>query len=116
MEGLSIKNTTKGKVPSLPFLQIKNKILGNSYELSLVFVGKKRMRRINRETRGKDSSTNILSFELSKKSGEIFICPSHLKGFNIGFLLIHGLFHLKGMAHGSTMERAEEKVRREFGI
>ena len=34
----------------------------------------------------------------------------------IAFLFIHGLFHLKGLTHGSRMERAEKTVRAHFHI
>jgi rRNA maturation RNase YbeY len=64
-------------------------------------------KKINKKNRQKDYVPNILSFEISKKSGEIFICPEKAKtdcqNFGMGykkfvvFLLIHGLLHLKGM-------------------
>ncbi len=46
------------------FRKIKEKVLGKDYELSLVFVGKDRMRRLNKLHRGKDYATDILSFDL----------------------------------------------------
>jgi probable rRNA maturation factor len=123
---LMITNFTKGKLPSLPFLEMKNQVMGKNYELSLVFIGEKRSRKLNQEYRQKDKSGNVLSFPLDKKTGEIFICPvrarREMKSFGrkydnfIGFLFIHGLCHLKGMDHGSTMEKAEEKIRAQFGI
>lgn len=105
---------------------MKNEVMGKNYELSLVFVGEKRSRKLNKEYRQKDKSGNVLSFPLDKKTGEIFICPvrarREMKSFGrkydnfIGFLFIHGLCHLKGMDHGSTMEKAEEKIRAQFDI
>lgn len=122
----SITNKTKSTLPSVPFARIKNKALGEDYSLSLVFVGETTSRNLNYKYRGKNKPTNILSFSLNKKSGEIFITPAvvkkQTKEFNrnfknmLGFLFIHGLMHLKGFDHGSTMERAEEKLRREFNI
>lgn len=126
MESLSITKTVKGKLPGLPFLQIKDAVLGKHYDLSLVFCADHLSRRLNRTYRQKDKPTNILSFTISKNSGEIFInlplSKKQSKKFDrrpdnfIAFLFIHGLFHLKGMDHGDTMERAEEKVRRKFRI
>ena len=123
---LSIHNNTRGKAPSLPFVFMKEAVLGKQYELSLVFIGDTLSRRLNRERRGKDRATNILSFELSKTSGEIFIdlaiakqqCKRFDRSYSnfVAFLFVHGLFHLKGMDHGSTMEKAEEKIRGKFGI
>lgn len=125
-ESLTITNKTKGKLPRLPFLDMKNAALGKNYELSLVFIGERRSRNLNIAYRNKHKSGNVLSFPLDKKTGEIFICPARsrreAKCFDrsyenfIAFLFIHGLLHLKGMDHGSTMERAEEKIRAQFGV
>lgn len=116
----SVSNTTRGKVPSLPFESIKNTVLGKNYELSLVFCGNKLSKRLNKTYREKDKATNILSFPISNPpaggTGEIFINLSHLKGFSIGHLFIHGLYHLKGFDHGDTMERAEKILRKKFKI
>jgi rRNA maturation RNase YbeY len=78
------------------------------------------------EHRGKDYIPNVLSFELDDWSGEAFINPMEAKRQSkefgrtpsnmIAFLYIHALCHLKGMDHGSTMERTEAKFRKEFGI
>lgn len=127
-EAFTLLNKTKGNqlFGRLPFHAMKNKVLGEEYELSLVLVSESEMRRLNRDYHGKDASTNILSFPLSKDAGEIFICPAFAKReahlFDrtpqkyIGFLFIHGLVHLKGFDHGSTMERKEAKFRTEFGV
>ena len=114
----SITNTTRKSIPSSNFIDIKNAVLGKDYFLSLVFINQTKSRKINFTYRKKDKSTNVLSFPLDKKCGEIFICPEIAKkeGLSVGFLFIHGLLHLKGMEHGSTMERAEEKLCKKFGI
>lgn len=116
MVEVTVTNSTKGRYPRLPFTQIKNRVLGKNYELSLVFCGNVLSRRLNRTYRNKDYPTNVLSFSLSENSGEIFINLRRLKGFSIGNLYVHGLFHLKGLDHGATMEQAEEKIRKEFRI
>jgi rRNA maturation RNase YbeY len=123
---LTIVNKTKGKLPRLPFADMKNKALGADYELELIFVGPKEMHHINLTTRGKDKPTNILSFPLDTTSGQIFICPSYAKkeapDFDrpfdnyLAFLFIHGLIHLKGYDHGSTMENEERKIRAAFNV
>ena len=84
--------------------------MGKGYELSLVFCGNSLSRKLNRVYRGKDRPTNVLSFPLSKNSGEIFINLSGLGAFGVLELFIHGLLHLKGMAHGRKMEQAEKKL------
>lgn len=123
-DSFSIRKTTKGKLPRLPFLPIKDAVLGTSYELSLVFIGDIRSRTLNRTHRSKDKPTNVLSFPLSSTSGEIFINPNlarkqaHLFDMTpetfIGKLLIHGMLHLKGYEHGSTMERIEAQFVKKF--
>ncbi|KND47779.1 MAG: putative rRNA maturation factor YbeY [Parcubacteria bacterium C7867-006] len=125
-ETFTITNKTKGALPSVPFAKIKDIAMGKGYSLSLVFIGERRSKKLNGSYRNKNKSTNVLSFTLDKKNGEIFITPAVVKkqtkkfGRNfqnlVAFLFIHGLMHLKGMDHGSTMERAEQKLRKQFGI
>lgn len=122
----SVIRKTKGKLPSLPFVNLKNAVLGKKYQLSVAFVGNKESQKLNKKYRGKNKPTNILSFPLSKTEGEIIICLAEARkdarNFDrtymefIPFLFIHGLFHLKGMSHGSTMEKREAEVRRKFEI
>jgi probable rRNA maturation factor len=121
-----IVNEIKGKLPSLPFAKIKNKILGKKYDLSLVFVGSLKMRRLNKVYRRIDKPTDILSFPIAKNSGEIFICLSESKKEALkfereyknfmAFLFIHGLVHLLGHDHGNKMEKIEEKHRKYFKV
>ena len=125
-ENFTITNTTKSTLPRVPFALIKNAALGKDYSLSLVFIGEKKSQELNKTYRGKNKPTNILSFELNKNSGEIFICMNvarrEAKSFDrkldnfVSFLFIHGLTHLKGYDHGDTMERAEIKLRKKFKI
>ncbi len=118
-EKFSIINKTKGKLVSLPFPRIKDDILGKNYELSLVIATPKISKELNSEYRAKNYPTNVLSFSLEKNSGEIILCPSVIKKEAInfektfteffGFLVIHGMLHLKGMTHGSIMDKQEQK-------
>ncbi len=101
------------------FRSMKEKILGPNYELSVLFIGTKRSKHLNNTYRQKDKPTDILSFPLDKKTGEIYInldCAKkksveHDRTFEnyLNFLFIHGLLHLKGMDHGSKMESEERK-------
>lgn len=113
---VSIKNTTKRATPTLSYQDIKDSILGKKYELSLVFCGNTLSRRLNRTFRGKDKPTNVLSFPLTKSSGEIFINLSQTRVFSVAELFVHGLLHLKGMEHGRTMDQAEAKFLKKFYI
>jgi probable rRNA maturation factor len=97
-----------------------DKVLGKDYELSLVFVGSAFSRKLNRNLRGIDRPTNVLSFNLSEKSGEIFMdlgkIEKEVEKFRMpmkklcAYLFIHGLLHLKGMEHGAKMEKLEHKI------
>lgn len=122
----SIINKTRFTLPCVSFVKIKDEALGLNYSLSLVFIGENQSKKLNFAYRGKNKSTNVLSFSLDKKNGEIFIAPAVIKRQTklfgrkfenlVTFLFIHGLMHLKGLDHGSTMERAEEKLQRRFKI
>lgn len=122
----SINNFTKGKLSRLPFVDYKNEVLGKRYNLTLNFVDAKMIHRLNRDYRQVNKPTDILSFPLNSKTGEIFICRTYAdkkaKLFRrsptnyLSFLVIHGLVHLKGFDHGDIMEAEEEKYRRKFDI
>lgn len=126
MNSVDIMTTTKGKLPNLPFELIKNKVLGKDYMLSLAFIGDKRSHRLNKTYRKKDKPTDVLSFPLDEKSGEIFIntkaIERELKLFGLNkkeltaFLFIHGLLHLKGLDHGSTMGKEEKRLCKLFNL
>ena len=110
----------------MPFAKMAEAVLGNEYDCSLVVVSSKKSRELNRVYRKKDNSTNILSFPLDENEGEIFLDLKKAQMDSvlfdrsyanfIGFLFIHGLFHLKGHIHGTKMENAEKKVRAVFKV
>lgn len=121
-----ISNTTKGSLPRLPFASLKDAVLGKKYELSLVIAGDALSRRLNLQFRDKDKPANVLSFPFTKNEGEIFLNLKRAKieasDFEetytnfVAHLFIHGLFHLKGYAHGSRMESEERKVLKRFNL
>lgn len=122
----SILNATRGGFPNLPFVAFKNAELPRRFELSLVFIGDARSRSLNRRYRRKDAPANVLAFPLGKTSGEIFInlprAHREARRFAmtgdqfVAYLFIHGLLHLKGLRHGSTMEKEERKLLTRFGF
>lgn len=123
---VTVTKTIKKLPPRVKVEEITNAVMGKRYDLSLVYVGEQRAQSLNINYRNKDYTPNILSFPLTKTSGEIFICPNvakkEAKDFNLtysgylNFLLIHGLLHLKGYRHGATMEKLERKYMRDFSI
>jgi probable rRNA maturation factor len=119
-DNFSITQTTKDRIPNLPFFDLKSAALGKSYSLSLVFVGDARSRALNLAYRKKSYIPNVLSFPLDEKTGEIFLNLKQAKRehrkreesyeYFVALLVIHGMLHLKGMLHGSTMEELEQRL------
>jgi rRNA maturation RNase YbeY len=113
-----------GTLPSVPFLSIKEKILGKKYNLTIVFCTPKESQEKNKLYRDKDYPTNILSFPLSDTEGEIYISLSTARKdaskFEMSYLeflhllIVHGALHLKGHDHGSTMEGLEDTYLSQF--
>lgn len=79
-------------------------------ELVIVFVNEREMRKLNQKFRGKDYSTDVLSFSGAQDClGELILCPQVLRRqaklhglttqLELGYYLIHGLLHLLGYDH-----------------
>ena len=125
-DNLTLIAETKGRIPTLPFVDAKNAILGKNYNLSIVFPSVARSTELHIDWKNEGGPANILSFPIAQNVGEIFISleaakKEHAKfGLSyddyIGFLFIHGMLHLKGMDHGAIMETAEAKYCKKFGI
>lgn len=125
-DNLVITNETRINIPVVPFVEIKNAILGKKYELSLVFPNKKTATELHEDWKNKPGPVNILSFPIDKNVGEIFIslhqakteCEKFDRKYDnyVAFLFIHGCAHLKGYTHGNAMEVYEKKIRKKFGI
>lgn len=118
-DNVTVFQETKGKLPRLPFVEMKNTILGKKYELSVIFIGAKKSQTLNSTYRGKNYPTNILSFPFEKNSGEMYIhlakARTDAADFDLTYekfvvkLYVHGLLHLKGLDHSSTMDFEEER-------
>lgn len=125
-KNLTVKRITKGKLPSLPFARMKDEILGKSYELSIAFVDKKTIEQMSKDFKGNKDHKNILSFPLEKNSGEIILnlqtiriqAKDYDKKYHeyLGFLVIHGMLHLKGFVHSSKMNAEENKFVKMFNL
>ena len=110
-------------------------------EVTLVLTDDDEMRELNRTWRGKDSSTNVLSFPVGEPVGEAHGEPSPLgdivlageavieeakvKGIpaadHAAHLVVHGMLHLLGFDHerdadAERMESLETKVLAGLGI
>ena len=72
-ETFSLINSTKATLHEWPFVQMKNAILGEQYELSVAIVSEKKIQELNLIHREKNSPTDILSFPLDEQNGEIYL-------------------------------------------
>lgn len=114
----------KGKLPNLPFLELKNEILGKDYEASISFVDEKTAKKLNKSHRQKDYIPNTLSFPYSHKSGEVFLQLETIylqapefemsKTKYLLYIYIHSLLHLKGLNHSTKMEKLEEEYLQKY--
>ena len=105
----------------------------------MVFVGDAKMRQMNKQYRGKNCTTNVLSFsthdsyciipDSQNELGDIFISLPEAKReakkygwtmqYEIARLALHGFLHLLGYDHvknkaASKMEKIEQKILEHF--
>jgi probable rRNA maturation factor len=102
--------------------------LANTARVTVRYVGEAEGRRLNREFRGKDHATNVLSFAYEEKplAGDIVICApvvareAAAQGKAIAahhaHLLIHGALHLQGYDHEGSAHAAAAMEKRERAI
>jgi probable rRNA maturation factor len=114
-------------------------IAGKDGEVSILFVGDREIRKLNREYRGIDRPTDVLSFALNEGEapdphpemfGDIVISldrtarqaeeAGHSFEWELVTLLVHGALHLLGYDHegseedAARMKEMEEKVMNEI--
>ncbi len=122
---VEINNTTKAKVPKKKVKEAVESFLKyhkvSDKDVSIAFVGEKKIRELNNSYREKDKVTDVLSFEGEGASlGEILICPGQIKrqakelghsyDHELIFILVHGLLHLIGR-EDDTEEKRKKMVK-----
>ena len=107
-------------------------------ELSLELIGERRMRRLNREYRKKDRSTDVLAFPIreavmprnmrpvTQMLGDVVISlptavrqareAGRLIDDELAMLLVHGVLHLCGYDHERNQREAARMSRRERAL
>jgi len=132
----NVVNTTQIKVSKKYLRKVVEKILEeenfkDDFEASLVLVGDKKMRSLNKKYRGSDKATDVLSFDLNwdakelkydkTRQGEIIISLDQVKrqvkkiegnSFRkeLSLLLIHGVLHLLGYNHEGTLKEKKRRM------
>jgi probable rRNA maturation factor len=87
--------------------------------LAVELVGPARMRELNREHRGLDAPTDVLSFPVDeagpsagpRELGDVVICPEHTRDQTEA--VVHGVLHLCGYDHetdGGEMLALQRRV------
>jgi probable rRNA maturation factor len=93
-------------------------------DVTVTFLGPARMRALNRDWKGHDYPTDVLSFALSQPdgglTGDIYICPSVARAQARGLgvkereelvrLVVHGTLHLLGHDHPEGSERTRSPM------
>lgn len=111
---------------------VANQLAPHQDSLGVRLTGDREMRRLNREFRGKDKSTDVLSFPgdatpEGRHLGDIVVSVEtarrqaaergHGLDREVRLLLLHGLLHCLGHDHESDageMDRLERKLRRKW--
>jgi probable rRNA maturation factor len=89
--------------------------------VALELVGEDRIRELNREHRGRDLPTDVLSFPVDERGpaggprelGDVVICPEHTQ--DLAEAVVHGVLHLCGYDHetdrGEMLALQDEVIR-----
>ena len=89
--------------------------------LAIELVGEERIRELNRDYRGKDEPTDVLSFPVDEAAasagprelGDVVICPEHTA--DLVEATVHGVLHLCGYDHetddGEMLELQQQVLR-----
>ncbi len=102
--------------------------LGAPAEVTVRYVAEREGRRLNREYRGRDYATNVLTFvyETRPLAGDVVICAPVVArearaqakdvAAHHAHLLVHGLLHLQGYDHERSGREASRMEARERAV
>ena len=134
MDNVEIFNETNEEIkdldilkPLLEYARIKENLEDTELEFSVIIVDNKRIHEINKEYRGIDRPTDVISFALEDNEeiefdhyrvlGDIYISIDkvreqakeygHSEKRELAFLTVHGFLHLLGYDH---MKPEDEKI------
>ena len=119
MDNVEIFNETEEQIENLeilkPLLEYARKVENledTELEFSVIIVDNKRIHEINKEYRGIDRPTDVISFALEDneaidKVREQASEYGHSEKRELAFLTVHGFLHLLGYDH---MKKEEEEI------
>jgi len=113
---IEINNLTKRKIEKEELKKLAKKVLkseNKKEDLSIAFVGEKRIRSLNKKYRKKDKATDVLSF--GDGLNEIIICLNKVKKGELAKVLIHGILHILGYEHSSLMDKKQNHYLNKYG-
>jgi len=126
---IEINNLTNYVCDKKSFSQVAKIVLkGENRErdiLSLAFIKKEEIKKLNKKFRGKNKPTDVLSFLLNEKRylGEIIICPEivkeNAKKYRVSVkkemlkVFVHGILHLCGYDHEKSAGEAEKMQKKQ---
>ncbi len=94
--------------------------MGGDLHVAIAFVEPDRIQELNREHRGKDAPTDVLSFPVDgveeaaagpRELGDVVVCPEHTE--DLVEAVVHGVLHLCGLDHevdGGEMLALQDEV------
>lgn len=100
-------------------LPVKDRRLLKGKELTVVFLSKPAARKLNRQFRGRNYATDVLSFPANDENsmGDLVICPEVIQAqakehqlsvqHELGYMVLHGLLHLLGYDHEASKSEAK---------
>jgi probable rRNA maturation factor len=127
---LALQNAARSRAlpPAARFRRWARAALERDAEITLRVVGEREGRRLNRDYRGRDRATNVLSFGYGERepvTGDIVLCApvvrreARSRGISTeahyAHLTVHGVLHLQGYDHvrrrdAQRMEALETRI------
>jgi probable rRNA maturation factor len=131
---ISIENRSSARLPRGPLTVFAQKVRSAvrlKGDVGILIASNRELRRLNREFRGKDKPTDVLSFpsEIPGYAGDIAISAEIARQSarqrkltlteETKVLILHGMLHLAGFDHetdNGEMARKEQVLRRRLGL
>jgi probable rRNA maturation factor len=131
---ISLVNRSSARLPRGPLTVFANKVRAAvrlQGDVAILVTSNDEVRRLNREFRGKDKPTDVLSFpsDVRGHAGDIAISADIARSSarerkltlteETKVLILHGMLHLAGYDHETDkgeMGRKEQLLRRRFGL